>query len=226
LCLDQASLAELEAVASAEAVDGLSVPNEKTGLPEATPPILGAVPPTNEQKIDIEEASLTATAGTVASSGVLRRRPSSRRLPGGDGGGVVADAIVYCDFPCNLRVVRRFCQKKSQISSRQAFSQTTRKMKTAVAWAEPTAWGWISSAGPKMSKWAAAAAGPAQNYRTSARRRSTDESTLLGEGSEFGHISKFYRHIENICSSPVQRPVEIEPRESSGLQRAFYKAAT
>ncbi|EJK49668.1 hypothetical protein THAOC_31432 [Thalassiosira oceanica] len=44
LCLDQASLAELEAVAGAEAVDGLSVPNEKTGLPEATPPILGAVP--------------------------------------------------------------------------------------------------------------------------------------------------------------------------------------
>ncbi|EJK57692.1 hypothetical protein THAOC_22234, partial [Thalassiosira oceanica] len=36
-------------------------------------------------------------------------------------------------------------------------------------------------------------------------RRSTDESTLLGEGSEFGHISKFYLHVENICSSPVSK---------------------
>ncbi|EJK54693.1 hypothetical protein THAOC_25657 [Thalassiosira oceanica] len=43
-CGKGSSLAELEAVAGAEAVDGLSVPNEKTGLLEATPPILGAVP--------------------------------------------------------------------------------------------------------------------------------------------------------------------------------------
>ncbi|EJK70836.1 hypothetical protein THAOC_07777 [Thalassiosira oceanica] len=47
------------------------------------------------QRTVLEEASLVATAGAVASSGVLRRRPSSRRLPGGDSGGVVADAIVY-----------------------------------------------------------------------------------------------------------------------------------
>ncbi|EJK66279.1 hypothetical protein THAOC_12807 [Thalassiosira oceanica] len=68
--------------------------------------------PTNKQKTDIEEASLTATVGTVAGFlwCALRRRPSSRQLPGGDSGGVVADAIVYCDFPCILRVVRRFCR--------------------------------------------------------------------------------------------------------------------
>jgi len=45
--------------------------------------------------MNIEEASSAATTGTVASSGVLRRRLSSLRLPGGDTGGVVADAIVY-----------------------------------------------------------------------------------------------------------------------------------
>ncbi|EJK44276.1 hypothetical protein THAOC_37198, partial [Thalassiosira oceanica] len=91
--------------------------------------------PTNEQKIDIEEASLTATAGAVASSGVLRRRPSSRRVPGGDSGGEVADAmstVISRVILSVVSVVRRFCQKKSQISSRQAFSQTTREMKTAV----------------------------------------------------------------------------------------------
>ncbi|EJK74407.1 hypothetical protein THAOC_03912 [Thalassiosira oceanica] len=69
-------------------------------------------------------------------------------------------------------------------------------------------------------------AGPAQNYRTSPKGRSTDESTLLGEGSEFGIISKFYRHVENICSSLVQRPVDFRPSESFDLQRAFYAAAT
>ena len=56
-----------------------------------------------------------AMAGTVASSGVLRRRPSSRRLPGGDSGGVVADAIVYCAFPCISvlsGVVRKIVSKK------------------------------------------------------------------------------------------------------------------
>ncbi|EJK76395.1 hypothetical protein THAOC_01845 [Thalassiosira oceanica] len=85
-----------------------------------------AQPTTNEQKIDIVEAFLTTMAGTVASSGVLRRRPSRRRLPG-NSGGVVANAIVHCDFLCGDSV-----KKKSQISTRQAFSQTTRKMKTAV----------------------------------------------------------------------------------------------
>ncbi|EJK43696.1 hypothetical protein THAOC_37835 [Thalassiosira oceanica] len=49
---------------------------------------------------------------------------------------------------------------------------------------------------------------------------------IRGGGSEFGDISRFYRHVENICSSPVQSPVEIGPRESFGLQRAFYPAAT
>ncbi|EJK48656.1 hypothetical protein THAOC_32526 [Thalassiosira oceanica] len=108
----------------AEAADGLST-DERAKQPS----------PTNEQKIDIEEASLTATAGTVASSGVLTRRPSSRRLPGGNSGGVVANAIVYCDFPCNLRpccgeILSKKVPKK--LVGRQAFSQTTREMKTAV----------------------------------------------------------------------------------------------
>ncbi|EJK58001.1 hypothetical protein THAOC_21908, partial [Thalassiosira oceanica] len=58
---DQASLAELEAVAGAEAVNGLSVPNEKTGLPEATPPILGAVPSAFSSPVDVDgRASETA----------------------------------------------------------------------------------------------------------------------------------------------------------------------
>ncbi|EJK66722.1 hypothetical protein THAOC_12327 [Thalassiosira oceanica] len=133
----------------AEAADGLSVPNEKTSLPGATPPInLGCRAvrlllarrrtsernsPTNEQKIDIEEASLTATADTVASSGVLTRRPSCRRLPGGDSGGVVAEPLSTVISRVISVLCGRFCQKKSQISTRQAFSQTTREMKTAVS---------------------------------------------------------------------------------------------
>ncbi|EJK53553.1 hypothetical protein THAOC_26986 [Thalassiosira oceanica] len=56
--------------------------------------------------------------------------------------------------------------------------------------------------------------------------RSTDESTLLGGGSEFGDISKFNWHVYNICSSPVQRPVDFRPSESFDLQQAFYAAAT
>ncbi|EJK52065.1 hypothetical protein THAOC_28705, partial [Thalassiosira oceanica] len=51
------SLAELEAVAGAEAVDGLSVTNEKTGLPEATPPILGAVPSAFSSPADGQRAN-------------------------------------------------------------------------------------------------------------------------------------------------------------------------
>ncbi|EJK54543.1 hypothetical protein THAOC_25816 [Thalassiosira oceanica] len=60
-------------------------------------------------------------------------------------------------------------------------------------------------------------AGPAQNYRTSTRQISTDESTLLGEELELHYILEFYRHVGNICSSPVQRPVEIRPLESSAV---------
>ncbi|EJK56920.1 hypothetical protein THAOC_23097, partial [Thalassiosira oceanica] len=63
-------------------------------------------------------------------------------------------------------------------------------------------------------------AGPAQNYRTSTRQRSTDESTLLGEELKLHCILKFYRHVENICSSPVQSPVEIRPLESSAVNHA------
>ncbi|EJK72605.1 hypothetical protein THAOC_05846, partial [Thalassiosira oceanica] len=38
-------------------------------------------------------------------------------------------------------------------------------------------------------------AGPAQNYRTSTRQISTDESTLLGEELKLHCILKFYRHV-------------------------------
>ncbi|EJK52623.1 hypothetical protein THAOC_28085 [Thalassiosira oceanica] len=62
-------------------------------------------------------------------------------------------------------------------------------------------------------------AGPAQNYRTSTRQISTNESTLLlGEELELDLILKFYWHVGNICSSPVERPVEIRPLESSAVQ--------
>ncbi|EJK64687.1 hypothetical protein THAOC_14554 [Thalassiosira oceanica] len=60
--------------------------------------------------------------------------------------------------------------------------------------------------------------GPAQNFRTSTRQISTDESALLGKELELDLILKFYRHVGNICSSPVQKPVENRPLESSAVQ--------
>ncbi|EJK51565.1 hypothetical protein THAOC_29251, partial [Thalassiosira oceanica] len=109
-----------------EAVDGLSVPNEKTGLPEATPPILGAVPSafsspqTDERAKQPNQRTKDRHRGSVSDgNGVhggflwcVEEETEQPATPGGDGGGVVADAIVYCDFPCNLRVVRKILSKK------------------------------------------------------------------------------------------------------------------
>ena len=77
-----------------------------------------------------------------------------------------------------------------------------------------------------MSIWGAASSEP---HTTTVHHCSEDRPTncqILGEELEFGDISKFYRHVENIFSSSLRRPVEIGLWESFDLQRAFYAAAT